>query len=130
MIMNSSHVPFVRVGPHMARWRLVWRTAAATMVVGMSVCACLNAPMLMLACGLLGTAVVWLALMQLEKPAKPAPIKEKYDHWQAELQQVQAELKLRNFWPTNTKQTWRKCAKNCKPRPDPLSPLCHPRWHR
>ena len=122
MIMNSSHVPFVRVGPHMARWRLVWRTAAATMVVGMSVCAYLNAPMLMLACGLLGTAVVWLALMQLEKPAKPASIKEKYDHWQAELQQVQAELKAAQFLAHQYQADMAQMRQELQATPRPVEP--------
>jgi len=63
------------------------------MVVGMAICAFWTDPVLVLACGLLGTALMWLALTKLEKQARPLSIKEKYDHWQAELQQVQSELK-------------------------------------
>jgi signal transduction histidine kinase len=45
----------------------------------------------------LGTALIWLALTKLEKQARPLSIKEKYDHWQAELLQVQTELKGAQF---------------------------------
>ena len=50
-------------------------------------------PLLMLGVGLAGTAALWLALSQLEKPKAPLSIKDKYDHWQAQLQQAQTELK-------------------------------------
>ena len=90
--MNSSATP-VQVEISRATWRLVWRTAMVVMVLGMAVCAYAAAPWLVLACGLLGAALMWLALTQLEKPPRPISIKEKYDHWQAELTQVQTELK-------------------------------------
>jgi len=90
--MTTRHPP-APVDARLKKWRLVWRVSALAMVAGMLIFGYWAQPLLMLGVGLAGTAGLWLALSQLEKPQAPLSIKDKYDHWQAQLQQAQTELK-------------------------------------
>lgn len=78
-------------------WQLVWRISVLTMLACMLVCAYFEKPVLMLACAFLGSAAGWLALTQVEQQPHAKSPKEKYDHWQAQLRQVQTELKASQF---------------------------------
>ena len=78
-------------------WQLIWRISTFITALGMLLSAYSQEPLLILACALLGIAISWLTLNQVEQlpPAKSS--KEKYDHWQAQLSQVQTELKASQF---------------------------------
>ena len=90
--MTTRHTP-TPVDVRLKKWRLIWRVSALAMVAGLLFFGYGAQPLLMLGVGLAGTAALWLALSQLEKPKAPLSIKDKYDHWQAQLQQAQTELK-------------------------------------
>ena len=79
------------------RWQLIWRISTFSTALGMVVSAYFQEPLLVLACALVGSAVSWLTLNQVEHQPPAKSIKEKYDHWQAELKQVQTELKASQF---------------------------------
>jgi len=96
IIMTTRHTP-APVEARLKKWRLFWRVSALAMVAGLLFFGYGAQPMLMLGVGLAGTAALWLSLSQLEKPKAPLSIKDKYDHWQAELQQVQTQLKGAQF---------------------------------
>ena len=95
--MNNLSHPRAQLPVMPRRWQLVWRTSVLLSLVGMGACAYLDKPLLMLACAFLGSAVAWLALSQLEHQPMAQSPKEKYDHWQAQLGQVQTELKASQF---------------------------------
>ena len=81
--MTTRHTP-TPVDVRLKKWRLIWRVSALAMVAGLLIFGYGAQPLLMLGVGLAGTAAMWLALSQLEKPKAPLSIKDKYDHWQAE----------------------------------------------
>ena len=78
-------------------WQRIWRISTFSTAVGMVVCAYLQEPLLVLACALVGSAVSWLTLSQVEQQPGAKSSKEKYDHWQAQLSQLQTELKAAQF---------------------------------
>lgn len=79
------------------QWQRIWRLSTFSTAVGMVVCAYLQEPLLVLACALVGSAVSWLTLSQVEQQPGAKSSKEKYDHWQAQLTQLQTELKASQF---------------------------------
>jgi len=101
--MTTLHTP-TPVDTRLKKWRLIWRVSALAMVAGLLFFGYGAQPLLMLGVGLAGTAALWLALSQLEKPKAPLSIKDKYDHWQAQLQQAKTELKGAQLWAAKYQQ--------------------------
>lgn len=75
----------------------VWRLSVVISLVSMGLCAYFDKPLLMLACAFLGSAASWLTLTRLAQQPLAKTNKEKYDHWQAQLSQVQSELKASQY---------------------------------
>ncbi|MEY3674985.1 MAG: Autoinducer 2 sensor kinase/phosphatase LuxQ [Pseudomonadota bacterium] len=104
-------------------WQRVWRISTVTSLIGMAVCAYIDQPLLMLACAFLGSAATWLALTRVsQQPAVAKTSKEKYDHWQAQLSQVQTELKAAQLLATNY-QTQISALQNQLEQPREAAPL-------
>ncbi len=102
--INRSHTAMNNSSPTRSpapalprRWQWVWRLSVLAMLAGMLLCAYWDKPELMLACAFMGTAASWMALNQLEQQPRTKSSKEKYDHWQAQLSQVQTELKASQY---------------------------------
>lgn len=73
-------------------WRSLWRVAIGVMVTGLLLGAYFHMPHMMLICGLLGTATIWLTLGQLEKLCVASAGSDEVTHLQTQLDHVQSEL--------------------------------------
>ena len=73
-------------------WAYAWRSTSLGLSLAMLVATFFQQPLLVLGMALFGTAVGWLALDYLEREAAQPSTKAKFDHWQAQRQQLETEL--------------------------------------
>lgn len=74
-------------------WAYAWRSTSLGLSLAMVIATVFHQPLLVLAMALLGTAMGWVALDYIERQAPVKPSKVKFDHWQAQRQQLETDLK-------------------------------------